>query len=69
MDLYDPATFQSVEGLRWVLDLCARFRVASTMFLSGRLSVDKAEHKKFLMNYLLNIFLVGKALVMKYLKH
>ena len=47
MDLYDPATFQSVEGLRWVLDLCARFRVASTMFLSGRLSVDKAEHKKF----------------------
>ena len=47
MDLYDPATFQSVEGLRWVLDLCARFRVASTMFLSGRLSVDKAEHRKF----------------------
>ena len=47
MDLYDPATFQSVEGLRWVLDLCARFRIASTLFLSGRLSLDKPEHKKF----------------------
>lgn len=46
MDLYDPSTFQSVAGLRWVLDLCARFRVASTMFLSGRLSLDKEEHRK-----------------------
>lgn len=47
MDLYDPSTFQSVDGLRWVLDLCSRFRVASTLFLSGRLSLDKAEHRKF----------------------
>jgi hypothetical protein len=47
MDLYDPATFQSVEGLESVLDLCHRYRVASTMFLSGRLSLNKEEHKKF----------------------
>jgi len=46
MDMYDPCTFQSVEGLRWVLDICARFRIASTMFLSGRLSINKEEHKK-----------------------
>jgi hypothetical protein len=47
MDLYDPATFQSVEGLRPVLDLCSRYRVASTMFLSGRLCLVKDEHRKF----------------------
>ena len=47
MDLYDPATFQSVDGLRWTLELCARFRLASTLFLSGRLSLDKEEHRKF----------------------
>lgn len=47
MDLYDPATFQSVEGLRPVLELSARYRIASTMFLSGRLCLDKEEHRKF----------------------
>lgn len=47
MDLYDPTTFQSVEGLRHTLELCRRYRIASTMYLSGRLSLVKSEHEKF----------------------
>ena len=47
MDMYDPTTFQSVEGLRHTLELCLRWRVASTMYLSGRLSLVKSEHEKF----------------------
>ncbi len=47
MDMYDPATFQSVKGLRRAFELCRRFRIPSTMFLSGRLSLDKKEHQVF----------------------
>ena len=47
MDMYDPSTFQSVEGLRHTLEVCRRYRVASTMYLSGRLSLVKAEHERF----------------------
>jgi hypothetical protein len=47
MDLHDPMTFQSVEGLRHTLELCRRYRVASTMYLSGRLTLVKEEHEKF----------------------
>ena len=47
MDLYDPATLQSVEGLRVALGLSSRFCMASTLFLSGRLTLDEEEHAKF----------------------
>lgn len=47
MDMYDPTTFQSVEGLRHTLEVCRRYRVASTMYLSGRLSLVKEEHERF----------------------
>lgn len=47
MDMYDPTTFQSVEGLRHTLELCRRYGIATTMYLSGRLSLVKSEHKKF----------------------
>jgi hypothetical protein len=47
MDMYDPTTFQSVEGLRHTLEICRRYRIASSMYLSGRLSLVKSEHKKF----------------------
>ena len=47
MDMYDPTTFQSVEGLRHTLEVCRRYRVASSMYLSGRLSLVKEEHERF----------------------
>ena len=47
MDLYDPGTFQSVEGLLPVLDLSRRYRIPSSMYLSGRLSLVKEEHYRF----------------------
>jgi hypothetical protein len=47
MDMYDPSTFQSVEGLKHTLELCRRYRVASSLYLSGRLSLDKSEHDRF----------------------
>lgn len=46
-DLYDPATFQSAEGLRIALGLSRRFRLPSTLFLSGRLSLIEEEHRAF----------------------
>ena len=47
MDLYDPMSFQSVEGMRHTLELCRRYRIASTLYLSGRLSLLKDEHEKY----------------------
>lgn len=47
MDMYDPTTFQSEQGLRHTLELCHRWRVASSMYLSGRLSLNKNEHEVF----------------------
>jgi len=42
-DLYDPATWQSPEGLAPSLDLARRFRVPHTFFLSARLTCDEQE--------------------------
>ncbi|MBE7502952.1 MAG: hypothetical protein HS113_22260 [Verrucomicrobiales bacterium] len=50
-DLYDPATFQSVEGLRLTLGLARRLRFPNTMFLSGRLSLVEEEHREFCQHY------------------
>jgi len=47
MDLYDPATFQSIEGLGQVLELARRYRFPSTLYLSGRLSLVVEEHREF----------------------
>ena len=47
MDMYDPTTFQSIDGLRHTLGLCRRWRVASSMYLSGRLSLVEWEHERF----------------------
>lgn len=46
-DLYDPATFQSAEGLRLALGLAARFRMPTTVMLSSRLSLDPQAHEAF----------------------
>lgn len=46
-DLYDPATFQSAEGLRIALGLAARFRMPTTVMLSSRLSLFPEEHAAF----------------------
>ena len=46
-DLYDPATFQSAEGLRIALGLAARFRMPTTVMLSSRLSLIPEEHEAF----------------------
>lgn len=46
-DLYDPATFQSEEGLRMVLGMSRRFLLPTTLFLSGRLSLVEEEHRTF----------------------
>ena len=46
-DLYDPATFQSAEGLRMALGLSRQFRLPSSLYLSGRLSLVAEEHRKF----------------------
>lgn len=46
-DLYDPATFQSAEGLRAALGLAARFRMPTTVMLSSRLSLDREAHAAF----------------------
>jgi hypothetical protein len=43
VDLYDPATWQSIEGLRPSLELARRYRVPHTMFVSARLTLDEAE--------------------------
>ncbi len=46
-DLYDPATFQSEEGLRAALGLGRRFRMPSSLMLSARLSLVQEEHRAF----------------------
>lgn len=46
-DLYDPATFQSAEGLRHVLGMARRFRMPNSLMLSARLSLVPEEHKAF----------------------
>ncbi len=46
-DLFDPATFQSVEGLRMALALSKRFFLPSTLYLSARLSLVPEEHRAF----------------------
>ena len=46
-DLYDPATFQSADGLRKARGLAARFRMPTTIMLSPRLSLEQAEHQAF----------------------
>ena len=46
-DLYDPATFQSADGLRYVLGLARRFRMPNSLMLSARLSLVPEEHRAF----------------------
>lgn len=46
-DLYDPATFQSAEGLRFTLGVARRFRMPSSLMLSARLSLVPEEHRAF----------------------
>ena len=46
-DLYDPATFQSAEGLRFALGLARRFRMPNSLMLSTRLSLVPEEHRAF----------------------
>lgn len=46
-DLYDPATFQSEEGLRVALGLARRFRIPSSLMLSARLSLVPEQHRSF----------------------
>ena len=46
-DLYDPATFQSEQGLRHALGLSYRFRLPSTLYISGALSLNQDGHKAF----------------------
>ena len=46
-DLYDPATFQSEEGLRVALGLARRFRMPSSLMLSARLSLVQEEQQAF----------------------
>ncbi len=41
MDLYDTATFQTIEGLEDAFGLGARYGIAQTMYLSTRLSLDR----------------------------
>jgi hypothetical protein len=46
-DVYDPATFQSAEGLRQALNLSRQFRLPSSLYLSARLSLVPEEHEAF----------------------
>jgi hypothetical protein len=43
VDLYDPATWQSIEGLRPAFELARRFRMPHTLFMSSRLTCDEQE--------------------------
>jgi len=47
MDLYDTVTMQSISGLEAAFGLGARYRIAQTMYLSTRLSLDEAEAKAY----------------------
>ena len=46
-DLYDPATFQSADGLRFTLGMARRFRMPNSLMLSARLSLVPEEHRVF----------------------
>lgn len=46
-DLYDPATFQSAEGLRYTLGMARRFRMPNSLMLSSRLSLVPEAHQAF----------------------
>ena len=46
-DLYDPATFQSEDGLRFTLGMARRFRMPNSLMLSARLSLVPEEHRDF----------------------
>ncbi len=50
-DLYDPATFQCETGLRHALGLSMRFRLPSTLYLSGALSLNQEEHRQFCQHF------------------
>lgn len=50
-DLYDPATFQSAQGLRLALGLAARYRMPTTIMLSPRLSLEEEQHREFCERY------------------
>lgn len=47
MDLYDTASFQSIQGLSHTLALAARYRFPQTLYLSTRLSLDAAETENY----------------------
>ncbi|MBM4114162.1 MAG: hypothetical protein FJ253_12465, partial [Phycisphaerae bacterium] len=51
MDLYDTATFQTIEGLEHAFGLGARYGVAQTMYLSTRLSLDPAAARRWAEHY------------------
>jgi len=51
MDLYDTATFQTIEGLEDALGLGARYGVAQTMYLSTRLSLDPVAAAQWASHY------------------
>lgn len=46
-DLYDPATFQDARGLRIALGLAKRFHIPTSIYMSGRLSLEEDEHRRF----------------------
>ena len=46
-DLYDPATFQSEDGLQITLGLAKRYRFPSSLMLSSGLSLNEDAHKEF----------------------
>ena len=46
-DIYDPATFQSAEGLRIALGMAQRLRMPNSLMLSSRLSLLPDEHRRF----------------------
>lgn len=51
MDLYDTATFQSIEGLERALKVAARYCFPQTMCLSTRLSLDEAAAREWSEHY------------------
>ena len=51
MDLYDIATFQSIEGLESTLSMAARYRMPQTMYLSSRLTLDHDQARDYYQHY------------------
>lgn len=50
-DLYDKASFQSIQGLEDAFGLSARYCLAQTMYLSTRLSLDQCEAERWARHY------------------